>query len=403
MSEPLAFILTRAAALARLEEFLPAAGRYAAERNYVRPGHDNISRLSPWVQKRLLLESEIVAAARGQWSFPAVEKFVQEVYWRTYWKGWLEQRPAAWTRWCDAVPRLRASLTAEQRSTLEAALAGKTGIAGFDTWAQELVDTGYLHNHARMWFASIWIFTLRLPWELGAAFFYEHLLDGDVASNTLSWRWVAGLQTPGKTYVARADNIAFYTDGAYAPQASQLASAPFAITEEPLPKVTAWTEDSAHVASLKTYERIGIWVHPEDLVVEQGELAGLKIRAVNAAWPIGISARAGWSEKVSIWTQAALSDGATRAGQHFGAEVSSGDTSDLATSVVSWAKLNRLQAVVAYRPFVGPWLIEALALESAMVSAGIPLIWRRRAWDAEHFPHATRGYFPFWERIKSAS
>ena len=403
MAEPLTFIPTRAAALARLEEFLPVAGRYAAERNYVRPGHDNISRLSPWVQKRLLLESEIVAAARDRWSFPAVEKFVQEVYWRTYWKGWLEQRPAAWSRWVESVPRLRASLTAEQRSTLEAALAGKTGIAGFDAWAQELEATGFLHNHARMWFASIWVFTLRLPWELGAAFFYEHLLDGDVASNTLSWRWVAGLQTPGKTYVARADNIAFYTDGAYAPQASQLASAPFAITEEPLPKVAAWTEDLAQVASLKAYDRIGLWFHPEDLVVVQGELAGLKVQAINSSWPIGISARVGWSEKVSAWTQEALRDGATRAGQHFGAEVSSGATSDLATSVVEWAKLNRLQAVVAYRPFVGPWLTEALAIEVALATAGIRVIWRRRAWDTERFPHATRGYFPFWERIKSAS
>jgi deoxyribodipyrimidine photo-lyase len=327
---------------------------------------------------------------------------VQEVYWRTYWKGWLEQRPAAWTRWSEAVPRLRASLSTEQSSTLEAALAGRTGIAGFDAWAQELVATGYLHNHARMWFASIWIFTLRLPWELGAAFFYEHLLDGDVASNTLSWRWVAGLQTPGKTYVARADNIAFYTDGEHAPQASQLASTPFVIKEEPLPKVAAWTEDPTQVASLKAYDRIGLWVHPEDLAVEQGELAGLKLQAINASWPNGIVERAGWSEKVFTWTQASLHDGATRAGNHFGAEVSLGETSDLATSVVQWAKQNQLQAVVAYRPFVGSWLAEALALESAMASAGIALIWRRRAWDTEHFPHATRGYFPFWERIKSA-
>jgi deoxyribodipyrimidine photo-lyase len=400
MSASLAFIPTRAAAMARVEEFLPEAGHYAAERNYVRPGHGNVSRLSPWVQKRLLLESEVVAAARAQRSFPAVEKFVQEVYWRTYWKGWLEQRPAAWARWVEAVPRLRASLTAEQRSTLEAALAGKTGISGFDAWAQELVATGFLHNHARMWFASIWIFTLRLPWELGAAFFYEHLLDGDVASNTLSWRWVAGLQTPGKTYVARADNIAFYTDGAYAPVADRLASAAFAIKEEPLPKVAAWTEDAAQVASLKTIERVGLWLHPEDLAVEHGELAELKVRAINASWSAGISTRAGWSEKVSVWTQAALRDGATRAGQHFGAEVSSGDTSDLATSLVGWAHQNQLQAVVAYRPFVGPWLTEALALESALASAGIAMIWRRRAWDSEHFPHATRGYFPFWERIR---
>jgi hypothetical protein len=401
MAEPLTFIPTRAAALARLEEFLPAAGRYAAERNYVRPEHDNVSHISPWVQKRLLLESEIVAAARARWSFPAVEKFVQEVYWRTYWKGWLEQRQAAWSRWVESVPRLRESLSTEQRSTMEAALAGRTGIAGFDAWVQQLVATGYLHNHARMWFASIWIFTLRLPWELGAAFFYEHLLDGDVASNTLSWRWVAGLQTPGKTYVARADNIAFYTDGEHAPEASQLASTPFVIKEEPLPKVATWAEDAAQVASLRTYERIGLWVHPEDLAVEQGELAGLKIQAMNASWPTGISARAGWSEKVSVWTQAALRDGATRAGNHFVAEVSSGATSDLATSLVEWAKQNQLQAVVAYRPFVGPWLAEALAIEAAMASAGIAIIWRRRAWDTEHFPYATRGYFPFWERIKS--
>jgi deoxyribodipyrimidine photo-lyase len=402
MSVPSAFIPTRAAALARLEAFLPSVGKYATERNYVRPGHGNVSRLSPWVQKRLLLESEIVAAARGRWSFPAVEKFVQEVYWRTYWKGWLEQRPEAWTRWCEAVSRLRSSLNAEQRSTLEAALAGRTGIAGFDAWSQELAATGYLHNHARMWFASIWIFTLRLPWELGAAFFLEHLLDGDVASNTLSWRWVAGLQTPGKTYVAKADNIAFYTDGEHAPAAAQLASAPFAITEEPLPKVAAWSEDAAQVASLKTFARLGLWLHPEDLVVEQGELAGLKVQAINASWPAGIGARAGWSQKVTAWTQSALREGATRAGQLFGVEVSSHEVSDLATALVDWARQNQLQAVVAYRPFVGPWLPEALAIEQALAAAGIDIIWRRRAWDAELFPYATRGYFPFWERIKTA-
>ena len=184
--------------------------------------------------------------------------------------------------------------------------------------------------------------------------------------------------------------------------ASQLASAPFAIKEEPLPKVAAWTEDAAQVASLKTYERIGLWLHPEDLVVEQGELAGLKIQAVNASWPTGLSTRAGWSEKVSGWTQAALRDGATRASDHSGAEVASDETSDLATSLVEWAKQNQLQAVVAYHPFVGPWLTEALSIEAAFTSAGVRLIWRRRAWDAAHFPHATRGYFPFWERIKSA-
>ena len=400
MSAPLAFIPTRVAALARLAEFLPDAGRYAADRNFVRPGHPNISRLSPWVQKRLLLEEEVVAAARERWSFEAVEKFVQEVYWRTYWKGWLEQRPEAWSRWVEAMPRLRDALSAEQRSTLEAALIGRTGIAGFDDWARELVATGYLHNHARMWFASIWVFTLKLPWELGAAFFYEHLLDGDVASNTLSWRWVAGLQTPGKTYVARADNIAHYTDGRHVPQASQLASAAFPIAESALPKVAAWTEDPLWNNAAEG--RAGLWVHPEDLAVERGELSAEKFVAINASWPKLMAKKAGWSEAVTNWTKAALHDGAPRAGAHFGADVSSESSDELAATLVDWARKHQLERVVAFRPFVGPWLVEALAIESALAQAGITMVWRRRAWDARLFPHATRGYFPFWEKVRSA-
>jgi len=66
-----------------------------------------------------------------------------------------------------------------------------------------------------MWFASIWIFTLNLPWELGARFFMKHLLDGDAASNTLSWRWVAGIQTQGKNYLARESNIRKFTNQRY--------------------------------------------------------------------------------------------------------------------------------------------------------------------------------------------
>ena len=402
MPEPLAFIPTRAAGLARLAEFLPAAGRYGAERNFVRAGHDQVSRLSPWVQKRLILESEVVAAATGRWPFVAVEKFVQEVYWRTYWKGWLEQRPAAWSRWQEALPRLRESLDSQSLTTWQAAIGGKTGIACFDAWAQELIATGYLHNHVRMWFASTWIHTLRLPWELGAAFFTEHLLDGDVASNTLSWRWVAGLQTAGKTYLARADNIAHYTDGVHAPEAGQLASTALTLREEPLPKVAPWTEDAASVASLTNHDRIGLWLHPEDLVTEQGELAGLKIKAINASWPASITARAGWSDKVSAWTQAALRDGATRAGGHFGAEVVAVETPDLAATLAAWAQANQLQIIVAYRPFIGPWLVEAHAIEARLAATDIKIIWRRRAWDTQHFPHATRGYFPFWEKIKAA-
>lgn len=398
----LSFTPNRLAAQAQLSSFVPQARHYAEERNFVRPDHPAVAGLSPWLQKRQILESEVVAAILQAWSFPTVEKFIQEVYWRTYWKGWLEHCPGVWDRWREAVPRLQAALPAEALARWEQARAGTTGIAGFDDWARELVATGYLHNHARMWFASIWIHTLRLPWELGAAFFYEYLLDGDVASNTLSWRWVAGLQTPGKTYLARADNIAHYTEGRSTPAAHLLASAPLVLTEEPVAKLSPWVEaplarQMGAVGDAR--ERVGLWLHPEDLAGEVGELAGLKIQAIYAGWPKPIAHQAGWGDAVTAWTQAALQDGAHRAGQHFAAPTVTEPTADLAQAVTEWAIQHQLKQVVAYYPFVGPWRAAATAIEQALAVQGITMVWRRRAWDVDLFPHATRGFFPFWQKI----
>ena len=171
------------------------------------------------------------------------------------------------------------------------------------------------------------------------------------------------------------------------------------ITEPALPKVPAWTEDPLWTNS--GGGRAGLWLHPEDLAVERGELSQEKFVAINASWPKSMAKKAGWSEAVATWTQAALRDGAGRAGAHFGADVSSESSDDLAANIGDWARKHQLKRVVAYRPFVGPWLAEARDIESALVQAGIAIIWRRRAWDAKHFPHATRGYFPFWEKIRS--
>jgi hypothetical protein len=214
------WIPTRARGLARLAEFLPAAGRrYADERNHdngpAAAGRGNVSQLSPWLHAGLLGEAEVLEAVLAQYSPRAAEKFIAEVFWRIYFKGYLEQRPSVWSAYCAGRD---AALEATQRNSGRAkayaeATEGRTGIEAFDVWAKELVETGYLHNHARMWFASIWIFTLKLDWQLGADFFLRHLMDGDAASNTLSWRWVAGLHTKGKNYLARADNIARYTAG----------------------------------------------------------------------------------------------------------------------------------------------------------------------------------------------
>ena len=176
---------------------------YSRDRNYDFGPTDrnNISLLSPYISHRTLFEYDIVKSCLKKYKVDKVEKFIQEIFWRVYWKGWLELRPEVWTDFCDSY------LSIEQSKFYKKALDGNTVIRCFDEWVNELKEYNYLHNHTRMWFASIWIFTLKLPWQLGAAFFMEHLYDGDPASNTLSWRWVAGIQTRGKHYLARSSNI----------------------------------------------------------------------------------------------------------------------------------------------------------------------------------------------------
>lgn len=396
---------TREAGWRRLEAFLPYAWVYGERYGQVEPpAHANVSRLSPWLQKRLVLEEEVVAATRAWWGFRRAEKFIQENYWRSYWKGWLEQHPEAWDRWVAAVPRLRDGLSGDLRSEHEAARAGETDIACFNAWTRELRETGWLHNQARVWFASIWIFTLRLPWELGAAFFNEHLLDGDAASNTLSWRRVAGLHTPGAPCLAREADIAGYSRLNYALPAGRLATEAFPVAEPPLPRAalserpSGWRE--AGVDERPGAGRAGLWLHPEDLCAEVGGLGDAPVAAVFAAWPRAIGARAGWSAAVEGWTRAALEDGAERAGRRFECAVERGEREEFAAALVDWTRAQRLDAVLVHEPAAGPWRHEARAVEAALGPTGVRLLWIRRKWDAVLWPKAGDGFLSFWDAAK---
>ena len=173
--------------------------------DYGSENRNNISLLSPYISHRILFEFDIVKSVLEKYPYVRVEKFVQEIFWRVYWKGWLELRPEVWDDFTSSLENIKTD-----QNYIDAT-QGKTNIECFNEWVLELKDHNYLHNHTRMWFASIWIFTLRLPWQLGAKFFLEHLFDGDAASNTLSWRWVAGLQTKGKHYLAKSWNIEKFT------------------------------------------------------------------------------------------------------------------------------------------------------------------------------------------------
>ena len=208
--------MTRTDALKKLDDFIEKnLLEYTKLRNFDFGIQDrkNISCLSPYVTHGVINEIEIINKVLKKHLFVKSEKFIQEVLWRIYWKGWLELRPDVWGDYLINLKTHREKYKTDKNYLN--AIEGNTNIKCFDDWVKELKETNYLHNHARMWFASIWIFTLDLPWELGAEFFLKHLYDGDSASNTLGWRWVAGIQTPGKHYLASGWNIKKFTNDRY--------------------------------------------------------------------------------------------------------------------------------------------------------------------------------------------
>ena len=210
------FEASRAKAVDKLNHFVENnLSEYSKLRNFDfgTDNRSNISCLSPYITHGIINELEVIDKSLKKFSFQKNEKFIQEVLWRVYWKGWLELRPNVWSDYLMELDNLRDEY--KSNHSYLRAIEGKTDIECFNQWIIELKENNYLHNHARMWFASIWIFTLELPWQLGAEFFMKHLYDGDAASNTLGWRWVAGVQTQGKHYLASEWNIKKFTNNRF--------------------------------------------------------------------------------------------------------------------------------------------------------------------------------------------
>jgi deoxyribodipyrimidine photo-lyase len=380
------FPADRAGALARMAAFAPRMGSaYAAGRN-TDPGpgrRSDVSRLSPAVRHRLVTEAELVGTALVEHGAAASEKFVQEVFWRSYWKGFLQLRPGLWDNYRRELVQDSAAVAGSPalREALGRAEAGGTGIECFDVWVGELRDSGWLHNHARMWFASIWIFTLDLPWTLGADFFLRHLLDGDAASNTLSWRWVAGMQTRGKHYVARAENIRTHTLGRFDP-AGLLNENPLPLAAPPPPAPRPLPPADALPAG-----PVALLLHEDDLHAESLLRPTAPVAAIaGIAVPEARSPR-GCAPLVAEYARGALRDGLDRASRHSGAPAAMLEPADVA----GWARGHGLPVVTPWSP-IG-WT--ATALEGL----GVPLHRLRRDWDEACWPLATKGFFPFREHI----
>jgi deoxyribodipyrimidine photo-lyase len=420
MNSPL--LATRAHALSRLEAFVPRMGRhYAQGRNHdhgpaARP---DVSGLSPWIRRRLVLEQEVVAAALSAHGPDEAGKFIEEVFWRGYFKGWLEQRPAVWTRYREGLSGDLLALDGDRRlrRRVEAAETGRTGLACFDAWVHELCDTGHLHNHARMWFASIWIFTLGLPWRVGADLFLRHLLDGDPASNTLGWRWVAGLHTRGKAYAAQAGNIARFTGQRFTPTDAELAASVTPLDDqepEGWPPAMTLRTLQPPAPGLPTL----LLVTEEEGFLEDLDLSTLDLRAVCALQASTLRSPRSVSQAVAAFEAHALEDmvarvlghrRALRAGAGRGRSEDS-TPADLASrpstreaadpeDFVRWvAALGVRQIATGYVP-QGPLRQWLDAAERGLQAHGIALREWRRDWDAALWPHAGAGFFKVRQRI----
>ena len=386
--------------LEQLERFVARSGkRYAAQRNFDlgMNGHEHVSKLSPWVRHRIISEEEVVTAVLKSHTLSAAEKFVQEVFWRTYWKGWLETHPSVWTDYTVRASELAAEIESntQLRGQFLTATKGKTGIACFDDWTHELIESGYLHNHARMWFASIWVFTLKLPWELGADFFLRHLLDGDPASNTLSWRWVAGLHTKGKTYLAKSDNISKFTKGRYT-NITQLSN-------EALPVASvAETPSLLPLPIHEPFKSIGPTgllltdedLNPAKLIKQNGPLV-----AVASFSSVGQRSSLPISPNVLNFVRGAHEDASMRFKQMKCLNNSSVARCKSVKEICEWAIRNDLNQVVTPHISVGPTQDILGGLSKDLELNGIKFYQVMNHWDLISWPHSSRGFFKLRKHI----
>ena len=198
----------RRAALERLAALKP--GTYARSRNFL---DGAVSRLSPYLRHGVLDLAEVRDAAVGRSGAAASSKFVFELAWRDYWRRvYAELGDRVWE---DLEPYATGHAASSYAAELpEDIVRGETGDVCIDGFVRDLVDGGYVHNHARMWFASYVVHHRRVRWQAGAAFYLEHLLDGDPASNNLSWQWVAGTFSR-EPYFFNRGNLERYTTGRY--------------------------------------------------------------------------------------------------------------------------------------------------------------------------------------------
>jgi deoxyribodipyrimidine photo-lyase len=382
----------RSEALQRLEEFVPQVGASYREAREVDHGSlqgSGVSRLSAYLRYRLLAESEVAEAVLSRHRVSEAQGFLGELLSRTYWKGWLEGRPQVYLAYRRALADdlRRFGPTTGYRNALE----GRTGISAFDSWNQQLLETGYLHHQARLAYASIWIFTLRLPWTLGAAHFQHHLLDGDPATNTLSWRWVGGLHNPGKHHLARAADIAKRFAGRFDVK-GRLNESAVSLSGPPLPPahLLKWPQAPSQLLA----DRYALLVTPDDLSLELTPVGSLRPQLILLAGLDSVAENYQFSDRVQQFISTALADTRSRLETSFGCPVQELPCGGAVGPTVGKLLIEQeIPHLVYLQPTVGPW--QELVANLTSRDVGLRYFPLRRSWDAQLFPLAEGSLYQF--------
>ena len=199
----------RAEAERRIAAMVP--NDYGATRNYLT---GKVTGLSPYIRHGVVSLAEVRDAVVAMVGRPgSARKLIQELGWRDYWQRLYAELGDG--VWADREPN-KTGLTPDDYADAvpEDVLTASTGLVCMDAFSRELTETGYLHNHARMWVASYLVHVRRVRWQAGAKWFLSHLLDGDPASNNLSWQWVASTLS-WKPYIFNRANLQRYTESVH--------------------------------------------------------------------------------------------------------------------------------------------------------------------------------------------
>ena len=348
---------------------------YSANRNFdLGPPHHSVSKLSPYIRRRFISETEIIDLISRKFKLRKVDKFIQEIFWRTYWRGWLELHPKVFDEYEKKISKYE--------------ILNKTGIKCFDNWTDELIETGYLHNHARMWYASIWIFTLKRPWEEGAHFFSDHLLDYCPASNTLGWRWVAGLQTIGKNYLAKSENIKKFTNNRYYPKGQ--------LNEYELP-----IEDKNNLNSI-----VKTKIPYKQILIEKlsKKNLGLVLTKNDLSLDKVIDNLNITNYKTCVFYNNNIK---SKVVQNFEKKLFNEvvNTTPKATFIstfqglIDWIKKNEIKDLIIPYETVGSQILNVKEYLNILRPIGVNYHFYLRDWDKISFPFANKGFFPFKKKI----